>query len=228
MKSPAGVPPIPWPAGLAPEPEKHVPMVGSKKRRSEQDRIVRAALHLMGEHGADRVGPSDIVKHLGIVRAEMKACFPSEDDLWAEVVAALKARMQDNWNAIVASDQTAAGKLRSLVAVQAGLVMGTPALPATLFSCRWRADSPVLRNGFLRIRHRFRELLGQVVEQGQRSGELSASVVADEAARQIVEAFQGIVASWWLTADSTKVISAIWTAIDHIVNPPATRARQAS
>ena len=189
---------------------------------------MRAALHLMGEHGADRVGPSDIVKHLGIARADMKACFPSEDDLWAEVVAAQGARMQDNWNAIVASDQTAAGKLRSLVAVQAGLVMGTPALPATLFSCRWRADSPVLRDGFLRIRHRFRELLEQVVEQGGRSGELSASVDADEAARQIVEAFQGIVASWWLTADSTKVISAIWTAIDHIVNPPGTPARQAS
>lgn len=177
-------------------------MVGLRRSESPKDQIVKAALGVIAEQGADRVTRSDVVKALRTTRSGIARYFPTEDDFWRGVIAFIERQMTYAWSAAIAEDVPPVERLRSLLAVQIGLITATPALPVLLFSRELHAENEALRQGLAGIRRRFQELISLIVEEGKRSDRLSQQLDSERVARRIVEMIQGMVLSVALSQES--------------------------
>lgn len=189
-------------------------MVGVRRSESPRDQIVKAALGVIAEQGADRVTRSDVVKALGTTRSAIARYFPTEDDFWRGVIAFIERRMTYRWSAAIAEDVPTVERLRSLLAVQIGLIAATPALPVLLFSRELHAENEALRQGLAGIRWRFQDLISLIVEEGKRSDQLSQQLDSQRVARRIVEMIQGMVLSAALTQQSSDFVEEALARLD--------------
>lgn len=188
---------------------------------SVQDHIAKATLRLVAERGADQVTTADVVETMGITRAAMARYCPTEGDLWRTTAEFIEQRMAASWLPILSSDQLPADRLRSLLAVQIGLIMNMPALREMLFSRGLRGSNAALRRGLCGVRTRFRSLLTEILRDGVRTGQLPPGLDPEKAARRLTEALQGMVVSWSLDARSDDVIEEAWARLDALVGAAA-------
>lgn len=201
--------------------EVHVSQRTAKNAETVQDHIAKATLRLVAERGADQVTTADVVKTMGITRAAMARYCPTESDLWRTTAEFIEQRMAASWLPVLSSDQSPADRLRSLLAVQIGLIMSMPALREMLFSRGLRGNNAALRRGLCGVRARFRSLLCEILRDGVRDGLFSPGLDPEKAARRVTEALQGMVVSWSLDARSDDVIEEAWTRLDALVGGAA-------
>lgn len=193
----------------------------SRNAESAPDHIAKATLRLVAERGADQVTTADVVKTMGITRAAMARYCPTESDLWRTTAEFIEQRMAASWLPILSSDQSPADRLRSLLAVQIGLIMSMPALREMLFSRGLRGSNVALRRGLCGVRARFRSLLCEILRDGVRNGQLSPGLAPEKAARRVTEALLGMVVSWSLDTRSDDVIEEAWARLDALVGGAA-------
>lgn len=193
----------------------------ARNAESAQDHIAKATLRLVAERGADQVTTADVVKTMGITRAAMARYCPTESDLWRTTAEFIEQRMAASWNPILSSDQSPADRLRSLLAVQIGLIMNMPALREMLFSRGLRGSNAALRRGLCGVRTRFRSLLCEILRDGVRTGQLPPGLDPEKAARRLTETLQGMVVSWSFDARSDDVIEEAWARLDALVGGAA-------
>jgi AcrR family transcriptional regulator len=195
-----------------------------RSAESVQDHIAKATLRLVAECGADHVTTADVVKTMGITRAAMARYCPTESDLWRTTAEFIEQRMAASWSAIESSDQLPADRLRSLLAVQIGLIMNMPAVREMLFSRGLHGGNTALRRGLCGVRVRFRSLLSEILRDGVRTGQFPPGLDPEKAARRLTDALQGMVVSWSLDARSDDVIEEAWARLDALVGAPGQRA----
>lgn len=188
-----------------------------------RDHIAKATLRLVAERGADHVTRADVVETLGMTRAAMEQCCPTESDLWHAAVEVIEQRMAASWGPILSSEQSPAERLRSLLAVQIGLILNMPALREMLFSRGLHGSNAVLRRGLCGVRTRFRSLLCEILRDGVRGGQLPPGLDPEKAARRVTETLQGMVVSWSLDSRSDTVVEEAWARLDALVGSRAPR-----
>lgn len=186
-----------------------------------QDRIAKATLRLVAERGADQVTTADVVKTMGITRAAMARHCPTETDLWRTAAEFIERRMVASWNPVLSSDQLPADRLRSLLAVQIGLIMNMPAVREMLFSRGLHGSNAALRRGLCGVRTHFRSLVCEILRDAARNGQLPSGVEPETAARRITEGLQGMVVGWSLDSRSDDVIEEAWARLDVLVGGAA-------
>lgn len=196
-----------------------------KEAETFKDQIAKATLRLVADRGTDRVTTSDVVKTMGITRAAMARHCPSEDDLWLAVAALIERRMKQAWSAVEAGEPSPSARLRSLLAVQIGLITGIPALRALLLSGSLHADSATLRRGLCSVRQGFKDRLVEALTEGQRAGQFSEGLDAEVTADRIMEAIQGMVVSWSLNQQAGDPVKDIWLRLDAFLHETADRAQ---
>lgn len=192
-----------------------------KEAETFKDEIAKAALRLVADRGADNVTTSDVVKTMGITRAAMARHCPSEDDLWLSIAALIERRMRLGWSAVAAGEPSPSARLRSLLAVQVGLIMGMPALRALLLSGGLHADNTALRRGLCDVRLAFKALLIEVLTEGQRAGQFRAGLEPDVTAERIMETIQGMVVSWSLDQQTGDPVEEVWARLDAFLHGTA-------
>ncbi len=191
-----------------------------KEAETFKDQIAKATLRLVADRGTDRVTTSDVVKTMGITRAAMARHCPSEDDLWLAVAALIERRMKQAWSAVAAGEPSPSTRLRSLLAVQIGLITGIPALRSLLLSGSLHVDSVALRQGLCEVRQGFKACLVEALIEGQRAEEFCAGLDAGVTADRIVEAIQGMVVSWSLNQQASDPVEEIWLRLDAFLHEP--------
>lgn len=194
-----------------------------KEAETFKDQIAKAALRLVADRGADRVTTSEVVKTMGITRATMARHCPSEDDLWLAVAALIERRMKLGWSAVAAGEPSPSGRLRSLLAVQVGLIMDMPALRALLLSGSLHADNAALRRGLCDVRQAFRALLVEVLTEGQHAGQFREGLEPGVTADRIMETIQGMVVSWSLNQQAGDPVEEVWVRLDAFLHGTADR-----
>jgi AcrR family transcriptional regulator len=186
---------------------------------SHQDQIAKATLRLVSEHGADQITITDVIKALGITRAAMARHCGAEDDLWRLTTEFIERRMVEPWEAVVSSDVAPTERLRSLLSVHLGLIIAMPALREFLFSRSLHRTNAALQTGLSRIRVRFSGLLGEVLRDGIRLGQLPPTLDTEKTARRIIETLQGMVVGWSLEAGTEDVLDEAWARVEALLKP---------
>lgn len=187
---------------------------GVKETETLKDQIAKATLRLVAERGSDAVARRDVIKAMGITRGAMARYCPSEEDLWLAVAALIERRMTQVWVTAAAGDMSPLARLRSLLAVQVGLIMETPGLRILLLSGSLHEENTVLREALRNVRQRFRTHLAEAITEGQRTGQFGDGLDAEVAAGRIIETLQGMVVSRSLGRQLGDPVEEIWDRID--------------
>jgi len=191
---------------------------------------VHGALDLIESRGPHRVEPADVIRHLSIPRARYRACFPRDLDLWAAVATWIRRRMRADWDRVLGNDLSPKAKLRSLVAVQVGVVAATPAIPALALGNPGGAGASTIQAALVEARQELRAILSFLLQEAKRAGETHVDLDTERAAEEILETVHGAITTRRIAAGSSPSISALWEKVDWITAAPrpGLRRRQAA
>lgn len=169
---------------------------GAERRRE----ILETMLTMAGLDGADRVTTKELAKQVGITEPALYRHFPKgKADMWGALASLVGERVQTAWRETLKRDDTATNRLRNLIKTQLRLMATVPALPSILFSRALHRDNAALRAGMAEIGGRFHARLEQIIEEGQKGGELNSAVDPVNAAWLLISVVQGTAIRWSLT-----------------------------
>ena len=194
-------------------------MFQKRAQRSEtaQEHLAKTMLRLIVEHGLDNVTSSDVVKAAGITRAAMVRYCPTVDDLWRLTAEFIEQRMIEAWQPVLASTQSPAERLRALLAIQIGLIMGLPALQGVLHGQSLRGANPAFREGIIALRAHFRALLCSLIRDAIRAGQFPPNLDPESAAQRIIDALQGRGVSWAVDEAQGDSGEGAWAPLDELL-----------
>lgn len=190
-----------------------------------KDEIAKAVLRLVADRGTDRVTTSDVVKTMGITRAAMARHCPTGDDLWLAVASLIERRMKQAWFTVAAGEPSPSARLRSLLAVQIGLIMDMPVLRTMLLSGGLHTDNAALRLGLCNVRRSFKAFLIEALIEGQCAGQYSQKLDTGLTANRIMEAIQGMAVSRSLNQQMGDPVEEVWVRLDALLHGTAGRPR---
>jgi AcrR family transcriptional regulator len=191
-----------------------MPLQSATNPETFQDRIAQATLRLVADRGADGVTTVDVIRATGTTDAAMARCCRTESDLWRIVIGFVERRMAASWGAILSSKQSPAERLRTLLAVQIGLLITMPALREILLTRGLHGSNPALRHQMCDVRARFPRVLCEILRDGVRLGQLPPGLDPDETACRVTEALQAMVASWPPDGPRDDAIEEGWARLD--------------
>lgn len=92
-----------------------------------------------------------------------------------------------------------------------------------LLSRGLHGGNAALRRGLCGVRGRVRALLGEILRDGVRTGQLPPGLDPEKTARRLTEALQGMMVSWSLELRSDDVIEEAWDRLDALVRASGRR-----
>lgn len=173
-----------------------------RKRKSAADRraeIVETAIRLSAKIGPDRVTTQHLADEVGVTQPAIFRHFATKGDIWLAVGDHIVAEMNGlhhDGTATGASDPH--GDLQRIVGHHFVHIAQKPAIPAILYSRELQAENDALRVKFSEVLDKRHLALAGIIRDGQDQGVLRADLVAEDAARLVLEAIQGLSMRWLL------------------------------
>lgn len=159
-----------------------------------QDQIVEAAVRLLGDLPIEEVTTRQLAVALGVSQPALFRHFATREALFLAVVARARADVEQMATELLAQDLGALATLERLGIGLLARVAREPGLPRLLFATA-PGDDP-LRRGLRQLVSMQVALVGELVAQGQRAGEIAGDVPPDAAASLFVALVQGQVMQW--------------------------------
>jgi len=187
-------------------------MAGPRKRKSAQDRraeIVQTAIHLSAQIGPDRVTTQHLADEVGVTQPAIFRHFATKGAIWTAVGDHIVAGMNglhDGGSENAEADPHA--ELQRVVGHHFVHISEEPAIPAILYSRELQADNEQLREKFADVLEKRRLALTKIIRMGQARGVHRSDLVAEDAARLISEAVQGLSMRWLLEGCSYDLADA--------------------
>jgi AcrR family transcriptional regulator len=173
-------------------------MLQRKSADTRKTEIIEALLGLADRIGPDRLTTNDIARAVGVTQAAIFRHFPTKAELWSEAGEVIAQRMAEAWSHALASETTARGRLRALIAVQLRQIAVCPALPAILHSRELNVDNADLRARFRGVLMAYQGHLVAALAEMIAEGSMSARVRPLDAAVLLTSLVQGIAIRWSL------------------------------
>jgi len=183
-----------------------------RKRKSAADRraeIVETAIRLSAELGPDRVTTQHLADAVGVTQPAIFRHFATKGDIWLAVgdhiVSEMAGLHRDGTGNIEADPH---GELQRVVGHHFVHISEKPAIPAILYSRELQADNDALRAKFSDVLEKRCHALAGIIRIGQNRGVHRADLVAEDAARLISEAVQGLAMRWLLDGRTYDIAAA--------------------
>lgn len=187
-------------------------MAGPRKRKSALDRraeIVQTAIHLSAQIGPDRVTTQHLADEVGVTQPAIFRHFATKGAIWTAVgdhIVAGMSGLHDGGSENAEADPH--GELQRVVGQHFVHISEEPAIPAILYSRELQADNEQLREKFADVLEKRRLALTKIIRMGQARGVHRSDLVAEDAARLISEAIQGLSMRWLLEGCSYDLADA--------------------
>jgi AcrR family transcriptional regulator len=194
-----------------------MPKISQLRRDERRRQILDAALACFSEEGFHQTGMAEIVRCSGLSHGAVYAYFPSKDDI-IEALADDRHQREALLNAVALQTLDPINGLYRLVRAYGAWLNDPEGTPGRRVGVHGWAEA--LRND--RVRALVvagtdvpRTTIAELIERGQRSGQISRGVSADAVARSLIALFQGFVlqVSWGESID----IDACVIAVDHML-----------
>ncbi|MCB9127637.1 MAG: TetR/AcrR family transcriptional regulator [Ardenticatenales bacterium] len=145
-------------------------MDNPKIEGSRRDELLQTAARLFREKGYHATTMKDIAAELEILPGSLYHHINSKQSLLVEIMTRGIQALLDYVEPVVASDESAAVKLSKLIGFHIQAITQHPDI-LTVFLHELKSLPPTERAEQLALRNRYEELLTQIIQQGQRSGE---------------------------------------------------------
>jgi len=167
-----------------------------KRSGDKRERILDAAVHVFAHKGFWSSKISEIAREAGVADGTIYLYFKSKDDLLISLFEDRMERVNDTLAAAMATSDNAADKLRRFVTTHLELVAQNRD-QAEVLTVELRQSSKFIKEYANPRFAEFLKLLGSVIEEGQRKGELTTRVRPVLAARALFGAVDEL-ALWWV------------------------------
>jgi TetR/AcrR family transcriptional regulator, fatty acid metabolism regulator protein len=163
----------------------------------KRERILHAAERVFADHGFYNAKVSEIARQAGVADGTIYLYFKSKDDLLISLFESRMERVCGDLTAAVDACQGAEAKLEAFIRTYLEMVRREPKV-AEVLTIELRQSSKFMKEY---ANPRFADLLkiiGQVVADGQRAGELDDTVPAPLAARMVFGILDEMALAWLL------------------------------
>lgn len=173
-----------------------------RKRKSAADRraeIVETAIRLSAKIGPDRVTTQHLADEVGVTQPAIFRHFATKGDIWLAVGDHIVAEMNGlHRDSPATGGADPHGDLQRIVGHHFVHIARKPAIPAILYSRELQAENDALRAKFSEVLDKRHLALAGIIRDGQDRGVLRADLVAEDAARLVLDAVQGLSMRWLL------------------------------
>jgi AcrR family transcriptional regulator len=177
-----------------------MPKISQLRRDARRQQILEAALACFSEQGFHQSGMAEIVRRSGLSHGAVYGYFPSKDDI-IEALADDRHEREALLNAAALQTRDPIDGLHRLVRAYGTWLNDPEATPRRRVGVHGWAEA--LRSDSVRALVTTgidvpRTTIAELIERGQRSGQISRRVSADAVARSLIALFQGFVlqVSW--------------------------------
>lgn len=175
-------------------------MAETRKRKSAADRkaeIVETAIRLAADIGPDRVTTQHLADEVGVTQPAIFRHFSTKSDIWTAVGERIVQEMSRfHAHPVDVSEMDPHDMLQKVVGNHFAHVVNNPAIPAILFSRELQADNATLREKFTSLLGQRNEAIAGLIRHGQAAGHHRAELVAEDAAKLLLAAMQGLSMRW--------------------------------
>ncbi|GAA3406955.1 TetR/AcrR family transcriptional regulator [Paenibacillus hodogayensis] len=186
----------------------------ARTKEFDEDAVLLKAMRLFWEQGYEKTSMADLVSHMGVHKRSLYDTFGDKHSLYMKTLKRYGDIIQQ-WTArIVKNSGSAEDAIRKLLQMTIKREDGTPrgclmintAVELALHDEEFQAWVKEGLNGF-------EELLRGIITEGQRSGELDASLDADMLSAYLNNAFTGLRVLGKTTDDNEKLNQIIETTL---------------
>lgn len=135
----------------------------------QKQRIMREAAKLFAAKGYDATGIADILEAVGLGKGALYHHIGSKEELLYDISRAHVVQMVAFGEEVLARDEPADEKLREL-SRRLIRTIATSLPEVTVFFAEHRAVTGERRKELMHLRHRFEEIWGEILKQGEREG----------------------------------------------------------
>jgi AcrR family transcriptional regulator/uncharacterized protein (DUF2249 family) len=164
---------------------------GREKTDVRRRQIVQAALALLGDSPLDQLSTRQIARALGISQPALFRHFASREALLLGVIAETRLELGALAEGVLASQLGPVARLEALAVRLLDHLERHPGLPRLLFANVASGGGPV-RTALQQLYSMQSSLVTELVREGQRAGEIDASVDARDAATLFIGLLQSV------------------------------------
>lgn len=197
-----------------------------KKRRSPQRReeIVQAALRVVARHGAAGLSAARVARQVGLSPAAIYRHFEGMDAVLSAVLDFIEARLHAHIADVRGRSAGAFDQLHELLRRHVRLIRENEAIPQIVFSEQVYSGKPDHRARLQRLIQGYLERVGDLIREGQATGEIRADVAPETAAMMFLGLIQPAAVFWHISEgrfDVTGSAERGWDIYRRGLTPPA-------
>jgi len=163
----------------------------------KRERILDAAERVFARHGFYNARVAEIARDAGVADGTIYLYFKSKDDLLISLFESRMERVNTQLREAIVGATTAPEKIQRFLDSYAALAKEHPSV-AEVLTIELRQSSKFMKEYANPRFADFLRLLAQIVEQGQKAGELDDGIPPQTAARALFGAIDELVLAWVL------------------------------
>jgi AcrR family transcriptional regulator len=173
----------------------------AEKQHSEvrQDQIVKAAMALIAEQGLKGLSVAAVARRVGLVPSALYRHFKGKEEILKAVIDRVRELMLTNVQSVRQATPIPLEQLNLLLMRHIRMIREFQAIPRIVFSDEILAAYPLRRSAMYNIIQEFLAQLAQLVERGQRAGEINPDLDPDTVAVLFLGLVQPPVLLWTLS-----------------------------
>lgn len=174
---------------------------------AEQRRVVtvEAVIALAGEQNPSEITTAAIAKRMGLTQGALFRHFPNKEALLQAVMEWVAEQLLARMEHALEGKNSPLAALEGMFMAHIDFVSEYPGIPRMLFGELQHAETTAAKRVVLSLLRRYRERLAQLIEQGQRCGELDPGLDTEVAATLFIGTIQGLVMQSLLAGDVTRI-----------------------
>jgi AcrR family transcriptional regulator len=165
--------------------------------KARQLEILEAAGALLNEQGIGGLTTKNLAKKVGFAESALYRHFSSKEAIIAALLQYLHARMEERLPVIAAATDAPPGeRLRRLFGSHLDFLAAHPHFLTAVFSDGMLTYSPAVNESIMELMSLMRNAVGRIVREGQKSGEFTDAIPAEELSHILIGSFRLLMLRW--------------------------------
>jgi TetR/AcrR family fatty acid metabolism transcriptional regulator len=177
-----------------------------KKNAEKYHRILEAAVKVFAEQGFFQSTVAQIAKQAGVADGTIYLYFKSKDDILVQFYEYRTRQVFERFRESVEQASTAIDKLRNLVRTHLREFQKDPNM-AIVYQVETHQHRPVAQESIKAMAKMYRDLIDEVVEQGQQEGTIRHNLFMGLVKRLINGAVDEVINAWIHTGRTYDLVS---------------------